>query len=192
MNLYEVIEGKKGEQLTSAVLRFVLHRSQDIREVFIDAVSSGSSTGPIVMRDEFSCVIEQGTTGLEEDSIERKIQTGRIDLIVRTDNSIIGIENKLDAAFTDGQPDKYMATLRAQSVAQKKKRCVLCMLAPRNRKDEIKGKIDRSQYKDQYVLLSWEDLLESIRLAKEIQGPQVGWAITYGCHDIVLTRLGIC
>jgi hypothetical protein len=31
MNLYEVIEGKKGEQLASAVLRFLLLRSQDIK-----------------------------------------------------------------------------------------------------------------------------------------------------------------
>jgi len=56
MNLFEELQGRGNEELTSAVLRFLILRSQETREIFTNLVSRNSQQGPIVMYEEFPAV----------------------------------------------------------------------------------------------------------------------------------------
>ena len=168
MNLLQELEGLSGENLTSAALRFLIIRSQDARETFKELVSAKSSQGLIVMQSEFSCKLEVLMRSAQMESPDQQNESGRIDLLMHTDNMIIGIENKLDAAFQPGQPEKYrqgLERLANQASDITKKRYVLVILAPEYRTPEIKAKIDeidKDEVRLHYIQLSWETLLTEL------------------------------
>ena len=160
MNLFEQIEGRRGENLSSALLRFILMRSQDARTQLAELITGlvGESFSAM---NRFACSLETGTT----DNIDGP---GRIDLVMEIDDALVGIENKFNAGFQNGQPGKYLETLsklataRASVGAITKDRYLLLILAPADRKPEIKRKI-AALSQDQQVhckFLSWEDVLE--------------------------------
>lgn len=167
MNLFSEIEGRSGEDLTSAALRFLILRSQEVRETFRDLVSRESQQGPIVMQEEFSCKLEfpMKSTPIELEPLQDN-GSGRIDLLIQTDSAIIGVENKLDANFQAGQPEKYCEKLKqlAQSFDSngKRKQYILVILAPDYRRAEIKERISSSKHLRHFVQLDWETLLDSL------------------------------
>ena len=162
MNLFEQIEGRRGENLSSALLRFILMRSQDARTQLAELITGlvGESFSAM---NRFACSLETGTT----DDIHG---AGRIDLVMEMDDGLVGIENKFNAGFQNGQPQKYLdalsklATARAKGGAITKDRYLLLILAPADRKPEIKKKIANLS-KDQQEhcrFLSWEEMLETL------------------------------
>ena len=61
MNLLAELEGLSGENLTTAVLRLLLLRSQEIREEFLRLVSAHSRVGPLTVDSHFACILEHST-----------------------------------------------------------------------------------------------------------------------------------
>ena len=170
MNLFGEIEGRDGEELTSAILRFLILRSQDVRETFRRLVSKHSKQGPILMREEFSCRSEVYTLD-EKGSVEHPqgSGSGRIDLLIQTDNAVIGVENKLDAPFQEGQPEKYLSTLKRlanpNGSSQRARKYVLVILGPESRYKEITGMISGLNESSHYVVLTWKELRDELHAA---------------------------
>lgn len=166
MNLFYEIEGRSGEDLTSAVLRFLILRSQEVRETFKELVSQESKQGRIVMQEEFSCRLEAPMKSIQDGPEQQQNSgSGRIDLLIQTDNAIIGVENKLDANFQAGQPEKYRQKLeqlaQLRSETGKQTQYALVILAPEDRRGEISEKIKDYKHFPHYIQLDWERLLES-------------------------------
>ena len=162
MNLFSETEGLSGENLSSALLRFILMRSQDARTKFAELLTDLSGES-FAASYRFACNLEAGT----KDDIHG---AGRIDMLIELDDALVGVENKFNAGFQVNQPGKYLESLRkfaevsARSGAISKNRYLLLILAPVGRKLEIEDKI-RMLDKDQQKLckfLSWEELLKEL------------------------------
>lgn len=152
MNLFEEIEGSGGERLTSAVLRFLILRSQEFRENVIDLISRESEGGPVFLRESFSCRCEEAT----EDANRGR---GRLDIVIETDNAVLGIENKLYAEFQPGQPEKYLEGIRSLAKSQGKM-SLLVLLVPDERVAEVTTKVKNTGDSNTYVILSWQKVLD--------------------------------
>jgi len=156
MNFFSEIEGLQGENLTTAVLCFLLRRSQDLRDRFVGLVSAKCHLGPLTLENRFSCTREYQTKNQEHGS-------GRIDVLLEIDDAVIGIENKLLAGFQPGQPDKYLESIkkRAEELSSPRMevRYLVVILAPEKRDNEIKKKIEKNPH---YVSLSWQDILQNL------------------------------
>ncbi|MDB4433279.1 PD-(D/E)XK nuclease family protein [bacterium] len=155
MNLFAEIEGRSNETLTTAVLRMLVLRSQELRDSFLALISRKASIRPIPSESFFSCSLEEPTDNERQGA-------GRIDLVLETDDAIVGIENKLFAAFQENQPGKYRATLTERAaelskIRRREVRPLLAVLHPRSRQNEIdnlKGDLPG------LVSVTWEDLVE--------------------------------
>jgi len=162
MAFFEEIDGKSGEQLSSAVLRHLLIRSPGLRTAFIDVVSEKSVKRPITIDDQFACFLEQSTWAEDEPDSSRP--TGRIDMVVETDDAVVGIENKFNASFQAGQPAKYLADMRkrAEDLTKLREREFMYMvivLAPESRQTEIERHIGSSGLAEQCCFVSWQNVL---------------------------------
>lgn len=163
MNLLSQIEGLRGENLSSALLRFILMRSQDARTQLAELITGlvGESFSTM---NRFACSLETGTT----DAIHGN---GRVDLLVEMDDGLIGIENKFNAGFQDGQPQKYLkelskiATTSADAGFIAKDRYLLLILAPAERRREIQNRIAEltAEEQEHCRFLSWEEMLEVLQ-----------------------------
>jgi len=166
MNLMEVVSGKKGENLCSATLQYLVNRSPVYRQATVDLLSSISPVGPITAANRFACTTELSTSEAGE---ERK--TGRIDLVVETDDTVVGIEAKLWANFTESQPSKYISTLKSISDALNQLpidqhfQDFVVILAPLARKEEIGPKI---KHINGCRFLAWEDLLGELAKCDDV------------------------
>jgi hypothetical protein len=108
MNLLQAFEGLSGEVLGTAALRVILLDNPAVRDEVIDLLSDASITGPLLSNAHFACYRELGTS-------DESGQSGRLDLLLELDNSVIGIEAKFFAAIQPQQPTKYLATLRQRA-----------------------------------------------------------------------------
>lgn len=169
MNVFSAVEGMIGENLSSALLRFVLMRSQDARAKFATLLTDlTGDTYSVSYR--FACNLEVTTA---HDSHGN----GRIDLLIEMDDALVGIESKFNADFQIGQPEKYfpslgsMATKSADIGAISKNRYLMLILAPAKRRDEIEKKIKEMGKEHQLLckFLSWEDVMTEL---KEISSAQ--------------------
>lgn len=162
MNLFGEIEGRRGENLSSALLRFILMRSQDARTKLAELIT-GLVGESFEAMHRFACSLETGTT----DDIHGP---GRIDLLLEMDNGLVGIENKFNAGFQNGQPQKYLDALSliaeksAKGGAITSNRYILLILAPAQREGEIKKKIaELSKHQQEHCkFLSWEEMLRAL------------------------------
>lgn len=193
MNLFSEIEGRRGEELTSAVLRFLILRSQEGRETFRTLVSRSSKQGPIVMHEEFSCRSEVSMKDSQNDSDSEQVSSsGRIDLLIQTDNAIIGVENKLDANFQTGQPEKYLVGLeqlaRLQRTNSEQRKYIAVILAPRDRNAEIKEMISDHKDTSHYVQLDWEDLLDQLRNACSKNSDRISQILIDQLYDYIISN----
>lgn len=162
MNLFSEIEGCRGENLGSALLRFILLRSQDARVMFAEILTELYAESCSVTH-RFACTLEEQTNDDTHGS-------GRVDLIIEMDDVLVGIESKFNAQFQEGQPEKYLPELtkRAAELSQAglitKNRPLLVILAPSDREPEVQKKI-AGLSKDQQALckfLAWENLLSRL------------------------------
>lgn len=171
MNIISEIEGLKGEEATSALLRYLLVRSPELRESFFDLVAAKSQIGPVSTTYHFSCYLEALTEDDERD------QLGRMDLILEGDDIVIGIENKLTAGFQPGQPEKYLETIKKKSEALSKyrgisSRYLIAVLAPKSRYKEITVKMETLHPQDHFVVISWEEVTENMMTLKSYCDPK--------------------
>lgn len=160
MNIFLETEALSGEDLTTAILRVLLLRSQEIREAIVRTLSDASRLGrPISLASHFSCLLQHAT----EDQASSR--WGRLDLLIETDDAVVGIENKLFAAFQENQPEKYLDAVRsyAESLAvlrqQKSLGHFVAVLAPDSRQREVQ---DRIRGNDHLTFVSWERVLKAL------------------------------
>jgi len=158
MNIFEEIEGLDGENLVTALFRVLLLRSEEIRQAVIGLISNDASFGPIAIDSHFSCVLEQST---HEDAATG---SGRLDLMVETDDAVIGMENKLFAGFQHGQPHKYLQATRERAEQLAKIRVgqynyYVVVIAPQSRGAEIQKHIADDKH---LICLKWETVLKEI------------------------------
>lgn len=185
MNLFRDIEGKKGEELTSAVLRHLLLRSSGIREILIKKISGESRQGPLSMESRFSCTREEAT----EDKDKKR---GRLDLVLETDDAIIGIENKIFAGWQDGQPGKYLGSLREkaeslQKMTGREVRHLLTVLVPSSREIEAKEKVIGVE--QHCVVITWEVILDEMEKQVGSLDPSSA-AILHSLKEFILGIIG--
>ena len=172
MNIFTEIEGLRGENLSSALLRLILLRSQDARLKFAGLLTD-LTLHSFGVRRRFSCTSEVGTS----DPVRGG---GRLDLMLEMDDALVGIENKFDANFQQDQPQKYLATLadQAEQLAKggfiKANRYVLVVLAPRSRHADIQARIrDLSPQERKHChFLAWEDVLDALVPLAATQDPK--------------------
>lgn len=162
MNFLSELQGLSGENLCSATLRYLLIRSQDLRERFINLISRENRTGPIMLGSHFSCTLEEAT--------EESGRRGRLDLFLEMSDSVVGIENKLHAKFDGGQPHKYLSTVSQRatdlaSIRRKHFKGVVAVLAPKSRHTEIKAVIGESEG---LLALTWEEILNDFTSTAEL------------------------
>lgn len=169
MNIFSAVEGLIGENLSSALLRYILMRSQDARTRFAKLLTDLSGE-TYAASYRFACNLEVTTA---HDSHGR----GRIDLLIEMDDALVGIESKFNADFQVGQPQKYFpslglkAQISAESGAITKNRYLMLILAPAKRKGEIETKI-KAMGKEHQLLckfLSWEDVITELKDISSIQ-----------------------
>jgi len=158
VNLLAEIEGLSGENLTTSVLRLLLLRSEEIREEFIKLLSSNSRAGPFTSGSHFSCILEQYTE--EADST----RWGRLDLLIETTDAVIGLENKLFAEFQEGQPQKYLETIRKHSIHLAEFRhtsllYLVAVIAPQSRYKDVSDRIGDDEH---LLSVPWEDVIDVI------------------------------
>jgi hypothetical protein len=167
MNLFREIEGLRGENLTSAILRILMLRSQDVKDMFVDMISDQSQQGIVMSESRFVC--EKELTTQDEDK-----GGGRIDLYIELDDAVVGIENKFDAGFQSGQPEKYLGFLKDRASLPGKRisrdqsqRVFLVILAPKKRRQD--GEIERlfeGEDSSTYVFIAWERLRDGLEKLK--------------------------
>ncbi len=158
MNLFAQIEGLRQEDMATALLRYLVVGSPEIRDTFIRFLSDHSRKGPLVSESFFSCLTEFAT---EDDDGGR----GRVDMLLTMDGAVIGIENKVDAAFQDKQPQKYRPRLKKIAQGQQamfggEVGCQIFTLVPRSRRHEAHLK-ELAKERD-YPVVYWEELVDRL------------------------------
>ena len=156
MALFSDISGLRGENLASALLAHLLLRSEPIRRAFINRVSSRSKKGPVIVEKHFAVFTEAATD-------EQK----RLDILVQTDNAIVGIENKFSASFQPDQPKSYLSLVETKAndlgkVWGSSFQALLVVLAPEDRESETVARILKQGISDVCIFLSWQGLLERL------------------------------
>jgi|GEM_PF-1913085 len=163
MSLFNEIAGLKGENLSSALLAHLLLRSPAARDAFIKKISDISPIGPIYRQKHFAVFCEQHAEWEAEG--EEGGGRGRLDLVIETDDAVIGIENKFYAPFQDNQPKCYFPHLEKTCKSLKALRGtdfrpLLIVLAPESRKSEVEHCLDAQAMSDKADFLSWKELLQ--------------------------------
>ncbi|MFC1481594.1 PD-(D/E)XK nuclease family protein [Candidatus Neomarinimicrobiota bacterium] len=163
MSLFVDIESKKGEVMATAILRHLILRSPLIRDTVISIFSKYSPQGLIDTRSHFSCYLEHPTSGEGE-------EFGRIDMIIETDEVVVGVESKLYAGFQTEQPKKYETTIKnlATKLGPARNReetlkWFIAILAPNSRRDEIQLKYDSETCR----FVPWNEVNDAIRSLRE-------------------------
>ena len=160
MSLIDELSGLKGENLVSALLAHLLLRSLPIRQAVIELISARSPIGPIIVNKHFAVFTEVVTE-------ERK----RIDLLIQTDDAVIGVESKFLAPFQDDrenpQPASYLHLVQKKAtdlnqVWAANFQSLLVVLAPEKRENEVKAKIDEQHIEGECTFIAWEDVTAAI------------------------------
>lgn len=166
MNVFSEIEGLDGEDLITAILRILLLRSQEVRERFVGLLAQASHLdGPIEVQSHFSCLLQQTTQDNPTADDKGASRWGRLDLLIETDDTVVGVENKLFAAFQPDQPQKYLETVKAWAkglgnLRHRQLRHQVAVIAPRSRSQDVKSRIGASH---DFFFLDWETVLETLK-----------------------------
>lgn len=172
MNLLGELEGKKQEVLVSTLLRYLLSGSHELRSTFFDSLVR--MLGPIGSGNHFATYLEFSTHCAS-------LGNGRLDVLIETDEALIGLEVKIWAGFQGNQPEKYVSSLTSRASELMKLRrvseypCFLVVLAPDFRRDRMEKELARKcagglfQGLDESCkFLAWEELLERFEETKGI------------------------
>lgn len=172
MNLFGELEGKKQEVLASAILRYLLSGSHGLRATFCDIL--GQILGPIGSGNHFATYLEFATES-------KALGKGRLDLLIETDEALIGVEIKVWAGFQENQPEKYVPSLVSRAAALGELRkvqnypCYLVVLAPDSRRRQMESEIAQKQSQGLFndlgapcKFLPWEGLLEQFEATEDV------------------------
>lgn len=169
MSIFSEIAGLSGENLGSALLKYLLINSIDVRLRFMNYLSDNSPIGPLGSSSYFGCQTEFSTS-------DETNGNGRIDILIQADDIIIGIENKFYADFMGNQPEKYKKDLdevakAMASIYRRKPRYVIYVLCPESRLEEAKSHVTDENY---ISFITWEgalSILEDAKAHDEISDP---------------------
>lgn len=172
-NIFNVVEGLTGENLTTAVLKYLLENEIN-QKIFINMVKA--KINDIIEYDQNSIVTAQ--SGIA--------QIGRFDLKIDTKNYILIIENKFFASSSKGdQIKRYIGYLKKECPSYKKR--ILLVITIKDRlffyKNSILEEFRYSSWNDLKIklkdegieidLLAWDDLLdlfsENVEIINEIR-----------------------
>lgn len=166
MNIFSEIEGSSGERLSSALLRYLIFNSPEIRDDIIRLFSKKSPVGPLEYFSHFSCETEFPTTDDDHGN-------GWLDILIQLDDVVIGIENKFNAPFQEGQPKKYINTLEQirsslSEIRRSEVRRLLFLLCPASRIAEATSKIQNIA---NAAVVTWEEVLDTLKSVKAVSNP---------------------
>lgn len=167
MNIFSEFEGLSGENLSSAILHYLLLNSEEVRESFISLLSKHSPNGIILCHEHFSVRKEYSTE--DED-----LGNGRLDLLLQVDNFVIGIENKFHAPFQSNQPEKYQNSLRHAAkllgeINQTDVCPLLFILCPEYKLQEALGKV--KLHPSNTSVVTWEDVQKELENIDSVLNP---------------------
>lgn len=164
MRLLDYIKGKDGERLASACLAYLLDRSPEMRHAFLAIATEACNLRPPSVSGRFELTVEFGTRQAQEGNDT----AGFLDLLIRTDKAVIGIEIKIFAGFQAGQPEKYRdaIAIEAQRLPKYDEKPVqdsLIVLAPKYREREIRRHLQQSAAKagSPVAFVAWEEVLDA-------------------------------
>lgn len=165
MSLFSEIAGLRGENLSSAIVAHLLLRSPDARMEAIRQISNAAQTGPVYVQNQFAVFREHTAAGAAAGEDIARLG-GRLDLIIETDDTVVGIENKFFAPFQERQPECYLPYLRDTAEALTKLRgreftWALIILAPLQRENEIRQYIKSKKLEREVGFISWQKLMDS-------------------------------
>lgn len=174
-SLFTAIENLRGENLASAILRYLIVTSPEIRREVLKLISKRSPREPVVSDSHFSCYLELPT---KFESENHEAVKGRIDIVLELDDALVGIEAKFFAGFSDGQPFKYYQTLEKQGKLLGELRRTdpldyfVCVLVPASRvrsaeKDLKKKSGLWSAHEKRHVVISWQEMREALERAEK-------------------------
>jgi hypothetical protein len=156
MQFLETIEGRSGEELASAVLKFLLVNSSTMRGRFVRRLAGQLPPSQVpTFRDGIICQCEYPT---KDGDVE-----GSLDLLIREESRMVfGVENKFWADFTDGQPRKYLPTLR-QLVRGDESACKIVLLFPNQRRADVESHVAQQGIRADCLFVEWEDIQEDLQ-----------------------------
>ncbi|PSW18310.1 hypothetical protein C9I98_16540 [Photobacterium sanctipauli] len=168
LNIFSEIEGLAGEDLSSALLNYLLLNSLEVRTEFISLLSDVSPTGYLSCYRHFSSTTEYTTS-------HKAFGNGRIDLLLQLDNAVVGIENKFWASFQQNQPEKYLETLKEVSINLKninnsEVHPLLFILCPASRAVEARGK---AKQLENVRVITWQKLISAFKEIDTLSNPLV-------------------
>ncbi|KQH86747.1 hypothetical protein AMR76_06560 [Vibrio furnissii] len=169
MNIFSEIEGLHGENLTSALLHYLLLNSQEVKDAFIDLLSDHSPLlEPIYSYEHFSVKKEYPTQ-------DDKLSNGRLDLLIQLDDFVIGIENKLHASFQPNQPEKYIKSInevgqQLEKIYSNSMSCLLFILCPEYKKGEA---VEKTKFDSKMMaVITWEQVLNKFKNIENVDSPR--------------------
>ncbi|WP_256382849.1 PD-(D/E)XK nuclease family protein [Photobacterium toruni] len=154
MSVFSEFEGLSGENLSSAILHYLLLNSEEVRDSFISLLSQKSPDGIIEYREHFSIRKEYPT-------YDEELGYGRLDLLLQVDEFVIGIENKFHASFQPNQPEKYQRSLSRvaelmREINQVSVSPLLFILCPEYKRQEAQEKVKLSPHN--MNVITWEEV----------------------------------
>ncbi|MCA9469503.1 MAG: PD-(D/E)XK nuclease family protein [Nitrospira sp.] len=163
MDIFTKIEGLSRENLSSALISYLMFNSREVREAILSLLSDHSPIGPFGCTSHFACRTEYPT-------FHSQYKDGRLDILIQLDDVVIGIENKFFASFQDGQPLKYGETLKTvasslKSINNIEVRAILFVLCPESREIEAR---ERIKGLEGVSIITWQDVLEKLKKITDI------------------------
>lgn len=146
LDFLETIEGTSGEELTSAVLKYLIVNSATFRDCLIERISRKVPVGYAPsFRNGLYCRTEYPTE-------DQQLGNGFIDILLadgepKEISFVAALEVKLWAAFTPDQPAKYLNTLKRLVVNADVSRLAIIVLAPDERKDDVEKHLKEQETK---------------------------------------------
>lgn len=176
----DTIEGTSGEELTSAVLKYLIVNSSVFRESIISRISANvvPGYGPTFHNGVF-CQTEYSTQ-------DETLGQGFIDVLVcdgepRRPSFAIAIEVKLWALFTPNQPKKYMSALM-EMVESDENRIAIVVIVPSARQQEVKKHLDE-QGLGRSAIWNWDEIRGDLEQVAREDVQQVAivaqWLVKY-------------
>ena len=165
-DLLWTIQAKFGENLATAHLKWLLG-DPDLAAKFLSAVASStpeqSEFGELGTLTDAQLEVATLSQTSAEGSEALADLRGRLDMLVETDRCIIGVESKIHALFQDGQPHKYLETIKKKAQEGNKK-SILLILTPAQRLDKVRQDLgNKANDPDVYFkFLDWQSLIATL------------------------------
>lgn len=177
-NFLSAIESVKGENLTSAVLAYLLRQHNELLNSLLNSTSGFKFDNESDIKVETEFATEHEVYG-----------KGRLDILIEVPNKfVIGIENKIWAPFGNNQLAKYCKTMLSRAKSLRTERVLLLVLAPKRRQTEIERELNKVRIECQgkqlqFNFISWRELLKNLK--KQIEDISESHFLTLQLEDYV-------